>query len=43
MSSDNDQKSKESPYREIARDNDQKHAYIGNEMQLQNHSLAFIH
>ena len=43
MSRDNDQKRKESPYMEISRDNDQKHAYISNEMQLQNHSLTFFH
>ena len=28
---------------EISRDNDQKHAYISNEIQLQNHSLTLIH
>ena len=27
----------------MSRDNDQKHAYISNEMQLQSHSLTFIH
>ena len=43
MSRDNDQKRKESPYMEMSRDNDQKHAYISNEMLLQNHSLTFIH
>ena len=43
VSRDNDQKRKESPYMEMSRDNDQKHAYINNEMQLQNHSLTFIH
>ena len=43
MSRDNDRKRKESPYVEISRDNDQKHAYISNEMQLQNHSLTFFH
>ena len=40
--SDNDQKRKESPYLEMSRDNDQKHAYMSNKMQLQNHSLTFI-
>ena len=43
ISRDNDLKRKESPYLEMSRDNDQKHAYIGNEMHLQNHSLSFIH
>ena len=43
MSCDNDQKRKESRYMERSRDNDQKHAYISNEMQLQNFSLAFFH
>ena len=43
MSRDNDQKRRESPYMEISRDNDQKLAYISNEMQLQNHSLTFFH
>ena len=43
MSRDNDQKRKESPYMEISRDYDQKHAYVSNEMQLQNHSLNFFH
>ena len=43
MSRGNDQKRKESPYMEFSRDNDQKHAYISNEMQLQNHSLIFCH
>ena len=43
MSLDNDHKRKESPYMEMSRDNDQKHAYISNEIQLQNHSLTFIH
>ena len=42
MSLDNDQKKEESPYMEMPRDNDQKHAYIGYEMQLQNHSLTFV-
>ena len=28
---------------EISRDNDQKHSYISNEMQLQNHSLTSFH
>ena len=42
-SRDNDQNRKESPYIEISCDNDQKHAYLSNEMQLQNHSLTFIH
>ena len=43
MSLDIDQKRKESPYMEMSRDNDQKHAYIGTERQFQNHSLTFIH
>ena len=43
MSRDNDQERKESPYMEMSRDNDQKHAFISNETQLQNHSLTFIH
>ena len=43
MSRDNDWKKKESPYMEMSHDNDQKQAYISNEMQLQNHSLTFIH
>ena len=43
MSRGNDQKRKQSPYTEISRDNDQKHAYISNEMQLQNHSSTFFH
>ena len=43
MSPDNDQKRKNSPYMKMSRDNDQKHAYIKNEMQLQNHSLNFFH
>ena len=43
MSRDNDQKRKKSPYMEISLDKDQKYAHISNEMQLQNHSLAFIH
>ena len=43
MSCDIHQKKKESPYMEISRDNDQKDAYISNEMLLQNHSLTFIH
>ena len=38
MSRDKDQKKKESPYMEISRDKDQKMR-----MQLQNHSLTFIH
>ena len=39
-----DQKRKETPYVEMSRDNDQKkHAYTSNEMQLRNHSLTFIH
>ena len=37
------QKRKESPYMEISRDNDQKPAYISNELHLQNHSLIFFH
>ena len=40
MSRDNDQKRKECPYMEMSRDND---VYISNEIQLQNHSLTFIH
>ena len=40
MSRDNDQKRKECPYMEMSRDND---VYKSNEMQLQNHSLTFIH
>ena len=43
MSRDKDQKRKEPPYLEISRDNGQKHAYISNGMQLQNHSSTFIH
>ena len=43
MSLDNDQKRKEFTYMEMPRDNDQKHAYISNDMQLQNHSSTFIH
>ena len=43
MSRDNDHKRKESPYMEILRDNDQKHAYISNKMQLQDPSLTFFH
>ena len=43
LSRDNDQKRKEVPYLERSRDNDQKDAYISNEIQLQNHSLFFIH
>ena len=35
-------KRKESPYKEMSRDKDQKSAYISNEMQLQNHFLTFI-
>ena len=42
-SRDNDQKSKESPYKETSRDNDQKHEDKCNEMQLQNHSSTFFH
>ena len=41
MPRDNEQKRKESPYMEVSSDNDQKHAYISNEMQLQNHSFNF--
>ena len=41
MPPDNDQKRKNSPNTEMSGDNDQKHAYISNEMQLQNHSLTF--
>ena len=43
MSRDNDRQKERIPYMELSRDNDQKDAYISNEMQLQNHSLAFIH
>ena len=43
MSGDNDQKRKYSPYMEMSRNNDQKHAYISNEIQLQNHFLTLIH
>ena len=42
-SRDNDQKRKESHYMEKSRDNDQKDAYKSNEMQLQNHSITFLH
>ena len=28
---------------DISHDNDQKHAYVSNEMQLQNRSLTFFH
>ena len=38
MSRENVQKSKESPYKQKSRDKDKKNAYIGNEMQLKNHS-----
>ena len=43
MSRENDQKRKESPCMKMSRDNDQKHAYISNEIQLQNRSLTFFH
>ena len=43
MSRENDQKRKESPFMEMSHDNDQKQAYKSNKMQLQNHSLIFIH
>ena len=43
MPCDTDQKRKESPYMGTSRDNDQKHAYISNEMQLQNHSVTIFH
>ena len=43
MSRDNDRQWRSSPYMEISHDNDRKYAYTGNEMQLQNHSLTFIH
>ena len=43
ISRDKAQKRKESPYMEMSRDTDQKHAYISNEMQLQNQSLPFFH
>ena len=36
-------KREESPYMEISRDDDQRHAYICNKLQLQNHSLTLIH
>ena len=37
------QKIIEVAYMEMSRDNDQKNAYISYDMQLQNHSLTFIH
>ena len=43
ISRDNEQKTKESPYMGMSRDSDQKHAYISNEIQLQNLSLNLIH
>ena len=43
MSCDNDQKWKESPFMECHVTMNKNGAYISNEMQLQNHSLAFIH
>ena len=43
MSRHNQQKRKESPYMGISRDNDQKKMHIYDELQLQNHSLIFIH
>ena len=43
MLRDIDRKLKESPYMELSRDKDQKHAYTSNELQIQNHSLTFIH
>ena len=43
MSPDNGQERKESPDMEMSRANDQKQAYISNEIQLQNHSLTLIH
>ena len=36
-------KKKQFVYMEVSRDNDQRNAYTSNEMQLQNHSLIFIH
>ena len=42
-SRDNNGESIESPYMEMSRDNDQTNAYISNQMQLQSHSLTFIH
>ena len=41
MSRDNDRQTKEA--HKLSRDNDQKDTYKSNEMQLQNHSLTFIH
>ena len=38
-----DQKRKEPFYMEMSRDNGQKNSYLSNELQLQNHSLSFIH
>ena len=38
----NYQKKKELPDMNFSRDKDQKDAFIGNKMQLQNHSLTFI-
>ena len=43
LSRDNDEKRKESPYMEMSRVTDQKKMRISSEMQLQNHSLTFIH
>ena len=43
ITSDNDRKRKESPYMETSRDNEQKNAYIGNEMLLQKYFLTLIH
>ena len=43
MSRDNDQKRNESPYIEMSRDDEQKHAYLSSEMQLQKYFLTFIH
>ena len=43
MSGDNDRKRKESPSIARSLDEHQEIAYISNEMQLQNHSLTFIH
>ena len=42
-SRDKDQKGKETPYRELSRDNDQKEAYIGNRLQLPNHLLTSVY
>ena len=43
MSPYKDREGKESPDVELSRDKDKKNAYIKNDMQLQNHTLFFIH